>query len=223
MPLKSLSVEPVEKQSMDTAVAKRLRKAILDGALPLGTRLTEIDLAARLSISRSTVRAGLKQLLAEGLVVLQPYTGWHVLTLSAQDAAELFSLRNCLESLASRLAAENITDDGRFRLNQAFKRLKDAVNSKNERTITEADFGLHKIIIDLSRHQRLRTHYELVEQQFRVLIASSNAMVRKRSTIIKNHRALVEAICLGDAHKAEKVARDHGSIAANALVDTLQQ
>mgnify|MGYP002075126756 CR=1 FL=1 len=219
---KASPIRPVEKQSMDAVVAKRLREAILDGSLPLGTRLTEIDLAASLAISRSTVRAGLKQLLSEGLVVLQPYTGWHVLTLNARDAYELFSLRSCLESLASYLAAENINDDGRIQLNGAFKALKDAVHSANDRAITDADLALHKTIIDLSRHNRLRAHYALVEQQFRILIASSNAMLKRRSMIVKNHRELVDAICLGEASKAEALARNHGSIMANALVAALQ-
>ncbi|HEY0219110.1 MAG TPA: GntR family transcriptional regulator [Afipia sp.] len=217
-----LPVAPVDRQSMHTVVADRLREAILGGSLPPGARLIEVDLAARLSVSRGTVRAGLQRLVSEGLVVLKAYTGWHVLKLEARDALELYTLRGCMEPLASRLAAEKIDDAGRTLLMQAFKRLKTAVRESDDRTITDADLTIHTTIVGLAGHQRLSVHYELVEQQLRIYIASSNAMLRKRTIVIENHQELVEAICKGDAERAEMLARTHGASAAKDLFSVLE-
>lgn len=207
---------------MDQVVADRLRNAIAGGGFQPGARLTEIDLASRLAVSRSTVRAGLQRLLSEGLVGLQPYSGWHVLKLGSQDAWELFTLRGCLEALASRLAAENIDDNGRAALKDSFRNLRTAVQSANDKSIADADLAIHTMIVNLARHTRLTAHYELVKQQVRLYIASSNAMLKNRKQVIANHQELVDAICRGDSSKAERLAREHGSYAARELFDALQ-
>lgn len=216
------AVSPVDRQSMDQVVADRLRNAIAGGGFQPGARLTEIDLASRLAVSRSTVRAGLQRLLSEGLVGLQPYSGWHVLKLGSQDAWELFTLRGCLEALASRLAAENIDDNGRAALKDSFRNLRTAVQSANDKSIADADLAIHAMIVNLARHTRLTAHYELVKQQVRLYIASSNAMLKNRKQVIANHQELVDAICRGDSSKAERLAREHGSYAARELFDALQ-
>lgn len=218
----SISVSPVDRQSMDQVVADRLRDAIVSGGFQPGARLTEVDLANKLAVSRSTVRAGLQRLLSEGLVALQPYSGWHVLKLGSQDAWELFTLRSCLEALASRLAAENIDEEGRSALRNSFRKLRAAVQRVDDREIADADLELHALIVGMARHSRLSAHYELVKQQVRLFIASSNAMLRNRKQIIGNHRELVEAICSGDGHKAARLAREHGTHAAQELFEALQ-
>lgn len=207
---------------MDQAVADRIRDAIVGGVFQPGERLTEINLANKLAVSRSTVRAGLQRLLAEGLVSLQPYSGWHVLSLNSRDAWELFTLRSCLEALASRLAAENIDENGSAALKDSFGRLRAAVQSVDDKAIADADLGLHALIVSMARHSRLSAHYELVKQQIRLYIASSNAMLQSRKQIISNHRELVEAICSGDGRKAARLAREHGAGAAEELFETLR-
>jgi DNA-binding GntR family transcriptional regulator len=216
-------VSPVDRQSRDQVVADRLRDAIAGGGFQPGARLTEIDLAGKLAVSRSTVRAGLQRLLSEGLVGLQPYSGWHVLKLNSHDAWELFTLRNCLEALASRLAAENIDDDGRAALQKSFQNLRTAVQRANDKSIADADLAIHTMIVRLARHTRLSAHYELVKQQVRLYIASSNAMLKDRKQVIANHHELVDAICRGDSDKAERLAREHGSYAARELFEALQE
>lgn len=215
-------VSPVDRQSMDQVVADRLRDAIVGGGFQPGARLTEIDLASRLAVSRSTVRAGLQRLLSEGLVGLQPYSGWHVLKLGSQDAWELFTLRSCLEALASRLAAGNIDDNGRAALQDSFRNLRTAVQRADDKSIADADLAIHTMIFNLARHTRLSAHYELVKQQVRLYIASSNAMLKNRKQVIANHHELVDAICRGDSLKAERLAREHGSYAARELFDALK-
>lgn len=215
-------VSPVDRQSMDQVVADRLRDAIVSGGFEPGARLTEIDLAGRLAVSRSTVRAGLQRLLSEGLVGLQPYSGWRVLKLGSHDAWELFTLRNCLEALASRLAAQNIDEAGRISLQKSFANLRTAVRRADDKSIADADLAIHTMIVYLARHNRLAAHYELVKQQVRLYIASSNAMLKDRKQIIANHQELVDAICRGDCEKAERLAREHGSYAARELFDALQ-
>src|ERR1043166_524029 len=90
------------------AVYGTLRRSILDGDLPPGHRLRSDALAHDLNVSRTPVREALRKLEAEGLVDAAP-SGLVVRQLTEQDLTEIFYLREALEGMAARLAAENAT------------------------------------------------------------------------------------------------------------------
>lgn len=82
-----------------------LRDDIVAGRLPAGTALSEIDLAERLGVSRTPLRAALARLALEGLVDTSRGRTGVVPEVSAESVAELFELREALEVHAARLAA----------------------------------------------------------------------------------------------------------------------
>jgi DNA-binding GntR family transcriptional regulator len=212
---------PIIPRSLDVQAADVLRDQILSGVLAPGTRLLEIDLAAQLNLSRGTLRAALQQLIYEGLVIQFPYRGCIVAGLSAQDAWELYTLRTALEGLAARLAAIAMTDDKSQRLRAALQQLIVATETNDWKIITDADFALHKTIIQLAEHRRLQQQYQIVEQQIRLYIASCNALESSTEKLIEQHQDLVEAICSGNAAIAEQIAQEHNS-EGQLLIEQLQ-
>lgn len=208
-------------RSLDVQAADVIREQILNGTLAPGTRLLEINLAEQFNLSRATIRSALQQLTYEGLVVQLPYKGCTVSGLSSQDAWELYTLRSALESLAARLAALAITPSQAKELNVALQQLIKAVQKGNWSQIADADFALHKGIIQLAGHRRLQEQYKIVEQQIRLYIISCNAIHPDLDDIVEQHRKLVNAICSGDASTAEQIARDH-NIDGKALVEHLR-
>ena len=84
---------------------QRLRDDILSWRLAPGTPLSEIELAARLGVSRTPLRAALARLALEGLVDTSRGRTGIVPDMSAGSVAELFELREALETQAARLAA----------------------------------------------------------------------------------------------------------------------
>jgi len=91
------------------AVALELRAAILDGVLAPGVRLREEALAERFQVARHTLRAALRALAAERLVMIEPHRGARVATLDGPQLQALFELRTALEVEAVRLLAERRT------------------------------------------------------------------------------------------------------------------
>jgi DNA-binding GntR family transcriptional regulator len=91
------------------AVALKLRAAILDGALAPGVRLREEALSERFQVARHTLRAALRALAAERLVMIEPHRGARVATLDGPQLKALFELRTALEVEAARLLAERCT------------------------------------------------------------------------------------------------------------------
>ena len=84
----------------------RLREAIVTGSLQPNERLVESDLAQRLGVSRTLIRAALVRLEQEGLVEHERHRGARVRLVSEREAVEILETRAVLEGLAARLAAE---------------------------------------------------------------------------------------------------------------------
>jgi DNA-binding GntR family transcriptional regulator len=82
-----------------------LRDDILSWRLRPGTALSETELAERLGVSRTPLRAALARLALEGLVDTSRGRTGVVPDVSAASVAELFELREALEVHAVRLAA----------------------------------------------------------------------------------------------------------------------
>src|SRR5690242_14507051 len=78
-------------------IADALREEIQRGTPGPGEALRQEEVAARFSVSRIPVREALRQLEAEGLVVVYPNRGAYVAQLSAQELREITDLRVLLE------------------------------------------------------------------------------------------------------------------------------
>jgi DNA-binding GntR family transcriptional regulator len=211
----------VEKRSLDRAAADAIRQAITTGALTPGKRLTEVELSTGLDVSRGTVRAALQRLMSEGLVMQKPYSGWEVASLTSKDAWELYTLRSSLEGLAAQLAASN--PNRSQPIEAAFDQLKLAAKSRDQKQITDSDLALHKAIVVLAGHKRLANQYGYVEQQVRMYMSSSNAILEKPEMVISNHEKMVVALLKGNAITAERHARDHNKASGELLIRHLQE
>ncbi|HWB44427.1 MAG TPA: GntR family transcriptional regulator [Hyphomicrobiaceae bacterium] len=216
-------MKPIKKRSVESQTTDAVRAEIVSGRLSPGERLTEMQLASQLVVSRATVRTALHHLTSEGLVVQVPYTGWAVASLTPADAWELFTLRASLESLAARLAATKLDEKGRADLQLAFQRLCDAAQKGNAHATAEADFGFHEAIVGISGHRRLAQQYRLVEQQVRQSIASSNALLPDLCTVIEQHEPIIQAI-LGNRPKlAARLSEEHAQTEGEKLAQYLEQ
>lgn len=220
--MKEKASQLITPRSLDVQAADVLREQILNGALSPGSRLLEVELAERFNLSRGTIRSALQQLTYEGLVVQYPYRGCAVCGLSSQDAWELYTLRQALESLAARLAAETITSTKAEVLETTLQQIDEAASKGSWSEVADADFALHQAIIQLASHRRLQQQYKIVEQQIRLYIISCNALHLHLDEIVEEHQKLVNAIVLGDANLAEQIAREHNKDGP-LLVKQLQQ
>jgi len=97
------AIQPLPAVTRRSLVVDALREAILSGELPPGTKITEMDLVARLRVSRGPIREGIRQLIDEGLLYSQPYTGTYVTTMDEHTIAEAYGLRRVLEKYAFTL------------------------------------------------------------------------------------------------------------------------
>ncbi|MDE2515895.1 MAG: GntR family transcriptional regulator [Rhodospirillales bacterium] len=210
-------------QTLNDQATTILRERIISGALPPGSRVLEIELAEELGISRGTLRAALQQLSFEGLVVQKRFRSTFVASLTAQDAYEVYTMRNTLEAMAARIVAGRVTDRVRTEISQAIADMRSAAKAKNRVAVVNADYRFHRCIVDLSGHARLQAAYGLIEAQTRLFLRITSTLDYDLTGILQVHQALMEAILSGDGEGAELLARDHNTPDGARMVEMLKQ
>ena len=93
--------------NVQDAVVDGIRDMILKGHLEPGDRLRQDELADTFGVSTMPIREALRQLQAEGLVLFRPRRGAIVASVSVSEYEEIYRIREELEILACRWAAED--------------------------------------------------------------------------------------------------------------------
>jgi DNA-binding GntR family transcriptional regulator len=109
------------------AIVDELRRVILDGAVPPGTPIPVSEVADLFGVSPIPVRESLKTLTGEGLVDHQTNIGYAVAQLTAGELAEMYLVRETLESAALAAAVVRATEAERAYVAQANELLEEAV------------------------------------------------------------------------------------------------
>jgi DNA-binding GntR family transcriptional regulator len=204
----------VLSRTLPTQVADHVRERILSGALAPGERIVEADLAAELGVSRHTLRSALQTLTFEGLLAQSQFKSTHVATPTARDVYETYTLRNALEAMACRLAAERAPAAGTAEIDAAVARMRAA---EDTRALTAADFAFHTAVVELAGHSRLREHYRLLHTQTRLYLNLTSSFDYELDRIAALHAELADAIRTGDAARAEALGGSHNTRDGEAL------
>ena len=202
-------LKKVDRKSLEARAVESLEEAILIGRLPLGARLTEMQLSEDLGASRGTVRSALTKLSASGLIVQRPYAAWEVINFSAQDIWELFTLRASLEGLGIRFAIERSGQTGRDAVGAAYETLAQSCADGSVAAIAAADLAFHKAIIAQAGHSLLKEHFERVEMRVQMIISSSNALISSAAEILRQHEPIALAFAAQDIPRAVAALEKH--------------
>jgi GntR family transcriptional regulator of vanillate catabolism len=96
----------IQMAGKNSRVIVRIREMILHGELPPGKRVREVELAAKLGVSRTPVRESLPILAQEGVLTQLDTRGFVVRAFTPQEIMDAIDVRGALEGLAARMLAE---------------------------------------------------------------------------------------------------------------------
>src|SRR5438132_337837 len=106
-------LEPLQRsETLTERVYSVVRAAIVDRTLPAGSPIPEPAFAARLGVSRTPVREALMKLHEVGLVEYEANGRAVVVTPTERTIRDAYELREALEGMAARLAAERLSKGG---------------------------------------------------------------------------------------------------------------
>jgi DNA-binding GntR family transcriptional regulator len=191
-------------------VREALREAILAGDLDPGTRLREEEIARIFGVSRTPVREALQHLRSEELVELSPNQGVTVTRLTTDDILAIYLVRESLEGLASRLAAQRATASDGERLQQILREMDAAVSQeKDVAFLSQLNLRFHAEIRRIANNRYLDRFLGQVEHAVHRFGQTTYAYQGRRADSVQEHRGIVEAIMAGDPQRAEYLASEH--------------
>ena len=136
-------------------VFNTLREAILKGELKPGERLMELQLAAKLGVSRTPIREAIRMLEQEGLAVTIPRKGAEVAKMTEKDMEDVLQIREALDELAAKIACEQISEEQLEELVATMHEFEESTKTDNVKKIAEADVKFHDIIYQSTGNPKL--------------------------------------------------------------------
>lgn len=186
---------------------RRLRHQLLLGAWPPGTRLREVELARSYGVSRTPVREAVRRLLQEGLLEAHAHQGVRVRRPHLHAALDAYDVRERLEGMAARQAAERAPAGDRRRLSELLARVEASAEADTAAQI-EADLAFHERVAELSGNEALMRALESLSGHVTPLKVHTRDLNTAALTR-DQHRAVAEAIAGGDGAEAEAAMRAH--------------
>jgi DNA-binding GntR family transcriptional regulator len=198
-----------------------LRDRILSGEFAGDARLNPAEIAEFLGISRMPVREALRQLDAEGLVIMRPNRAALVRRLTAAEVEDLFEIRTALEVLAVGPAVKALNDESLAELVATMERMDRARANPVEWLRRHDDF--HDAISAIGDRKRLRQELVRVRLAIRPYLLMYMKVYETVEMPGLEHSSLIDALESRDVARAEKAMRVHVANPGAGLVKFLRE
>jgi DNA-binding GntR family transcriptional regulator len=200
-------------------VYRVLRAAILGGSVPPGGQLREAHIAADLGISRSPLREALTKLEEEGLIMKIPFRGAFVVEVSAQDVAEIASVRLLVEPYAGELSMDELRGRERPTLLRTIEELNRATEENDIPASIDAHLRFHRLFYDFSGNGILQNLWSGWESKLRLYLAVDHRSYSDVHDIAREHEGLVACVLDGDVDGFRREVAHHFPSALRGLVE----
>ena len=208
--------------SQQTSVIVQLREMILQGRVRPGERMLEVELAARLGVSRMPIRQALPVLAQEGLLAPAGKRGYAVRAFTLEQTLEALRLRAVLEGVAARTLAERgAAPELLAELKQCLSEgdaifAQRTLNEDAESRYAQMNERFHRLVIEAAQSPLLASLIErcnVVPFTAPLSIAFSTGSKDRMFDLLfyahGQHHNIVQAIEQGQADRAEFLFREH--------------
>jgi DNA-binding GntR family transcriptional regulator len=196
------------RPSLADAVRGHIRDGIAEGRYLPGERLREGAIAEVLEVSRTPIREAMRILEAEGLIVIEPWKGITVATLSRKQVSDFYTYRELIEGLAAEMAARVINDDDIECLDVCLLQLEE------EREQTGSELGsanerYHQLIFDISGNRFLKQAEDVINTAKTLIWKPVYRTHERWQSAQKEHRKMFDALRARDPIAAKLAAEEH--------------
>jgi len=206
------AAQHADNGTLSEHVFRLIQAAIVKGEIAPGSKISEPELARTYGISRGPLREAIHRLEGQKLLVRIPHVGARVVSLNHAELIELYEIRESLEGMACRLAAERMSEAEIAELRSVLgtHERDEAFQAGVGYYQQEGDFDFHYRIIKGSGNRTLAKLlcdelYQLV-RMYRIQFSTTPN--RPRQAFAEHHRIL-DAIADRDGELAELLMRRH--------------
>jgi len=203
---------------------REIKRQILSGEMPAGFQITEQELAERLNMSRTPTRQAMLRVEQEGLVEIWSRHGMRVRLMSLDDIRDLYDIISPLEAIAAGIAAAKGPPAALIReMRSCVARMDAALASDDLERWADADVDFHRLLVKASGNDRMIQLFDLFNAQAHRVRRVTLRMRPKPVDSNRDHEAVIDAICSGDAEAAETIHRAHRERSGHQLIGMLEQ
>lgn len=216
-----LALHSPESLTRAEALRDKIEELVATGLLLPGTRLDEVDLAARFHVSRTPIREALIQLASRGILEMRPRRGAVVPDLPPHRLVEMFDVMAELEAMCGRLAARRMSDEEHRELLRAHRDCEAAQRTGNTDAYYAHNERFHHIIYAGSHHSFLSEEASALHRRLR---PQRRLQLRVRNRIAASfaeHQRIVDALIAGEPDAAAALLRSHVVVQGERFADLL--
>jgi DNA-binding GntR family transcriptional regulator len=210
----------IQRQTTVTLVADELRRRIMSGTLPEGHQLRQEALAAELGVSRIPIREALRQLEAEGFVVIASHRGAVVSKLSPDEIIELFELRIRLETWLLELAIPQMSEGD---LDAAEAALEAMISNRKIENWGQLNWDFHAALYAPAARPAtlriLRRINENTDRYIRLQISLTSGQLKAH----REHKELLQLCRIRNAARAVAALEQHIVDVRDGLISELRE
>lgn len=201
-------------------IADALREAIQCGELDSGQPLPQEEFAARFKVSRLPVREALRQLEAEGLVVVYPNRGAYVAELSPEEVREVYDLRVLIEGDALCRAVPLLTETDLRRAEAAHQALESETNRVKQGQLNREFHAALYVPLERPRQRTLIETLRGIVERYQYI---QNSLLSHTTEFQNEHQQILRACQRRDAYGAQVALEEHFAHAAELAVAYLER
>lgn len=207
-------VEQLNEVSLAEQAREAIQRAILDGSIAPGERISIERIAAELGVSRTPVREALKALEGDGLIDLEPNRGAMVREVARDDLSHRYAIRGMIEGYAAELACEADAPTVAKELAANCKRArkiidgKRATEPKNVRELVALNQQFHGTIREHSKSPTIESLLGRLRNPASFSTFFWSGPARQRDSL-EHHEAILEAFERGDPAEARRRVEQH--------------
>ncbi|HEY7432113.1 MAG TPA: GntR family transcriptional regulator [Streptosporangiaceae bacterium] len=198
-----------DRRKVTDWVYEELKNAIVELRLPPGEPLREASLADRLGVSKTPIREALTRLEREGLVETTSFKGAVVTGYSRQDLIEIYELRELLENLAVRAAAESMDTAGRAQLTRIGRESRKLARGGDTAKLTLLLSEFDALVFAQVHNRRIRALIENLQAHLTRIGQLTTVIPGRILASVDEHDKIIEAIGAHDADQAERYMSEH--------------
>lgn len=198
----------MKNESLADKVFEKLEGDILEGRYHQGDIITETALSNEFQVSRTPIREAIRRLEQENLVT-ESGKGITILGISEKDLSDIYDIRMKIEGLASRWAAENITQSQLEELSEILDLQEFYTSKNNALNLKNVDSSFHDIIYRCSNSAPLMDILATLHRKIQIQRKSSLENHSRAKEAVMEHREIYEALLKHDADLAEKLTVKH--------------
>ena len=208
--------------SLADQIFSEIENNILTGAYAIGEIFTETCFSEKLGVSRTPIREAIRRLEQERLVDVTT-KGIVIRGISPKDISDMYEIRLRTEGLASRWAADTISEDGKKELREIVELQEFYTSKKDVDNIKNMDSKFHEVVYKNCGSVVLS---DMLHQLHKKLTKYRKASVSDNERAFhstEEHREILDAILAGDGDLAEKLTVQHVANAAKNMEKAIKE